>query len=200
MLPHGGPAERVNALAAVRWSPRAFTGEAVPPEVLRRIFEAGRWTASSYNEQPWSWVVAPRDDAEGFARLLSTLLPMNQEWAKNAAVLAISLARTGFERNGRPNRHAYHDVGQAASSMALEAVANGFAIHQMAGFDMDRVRQLCLLPPTFEAVAAIAIGRPGPASSLPDGLRERETAPRQRRALRDVVFGATFGQTAGFVR
>lgn len=200
MLPHGGPAERVNELAAARWSPRAFTDEAVPPEVLRRIFEAGRWAASAFNEQPWSWVVATRDDAEGFERLLSTLIPFNQGWAKHAAVLAISLARTAFERNGRSNRHAYHDVGQAAASMALEAVANGFTLHQMAGFDMDLVRQRCLLPPGYEAVAAIAIGRPGDAASLPDDLRQRETAPRERRALRDVVFGATFGQSAGFVR
>ena len=200
MRPNGGPAERVNDLASERYSPRAFADRPIPPDVLRRVFEAARWAASAYNEQPWRWLVATRDDEPGFACLLSTLVPSNQVWAKNAAALAISLARTAFERNGKPNRHAYHDVGQAAASMALEAVANGLAIHQMAGFEPDLVRQRGLLPPGYEAVAAIAFGYPGDPKTLPDGLRELETAPRQRRALRDVVFGPTFGQAAGFVR
>jgi len=199
MLPNGGPLERVHALVTERWSPRAFTSEPVTPEVLRRIFEAGRWAASAFNEQPWCWLVATRDDTEGFERLLSTLIPFNQGWAKNASALAISLARMKFRHNGKPNRHAYHDVGQAAASMALEAVASGAAIHQMAGFDADRVRQLCLVPPGFEPVAAIAIGHPGDPGSLSDDLRQREIAPRQRHELQDVVFGATFGQAAAFV-
>lgn len=200
MHPNGGPDLPVNDLARARYSPRAFEDVPVPPDVLRRIFEAGRWAASAYNEQPWRWLVATRDDEEGFARLLSTLIPFNESWAKKAAVLAISIARLDFERNGKPNRHAFHDVGQAAASMALEAVANGIAIHQMAGFEPDRVRERGLLPPGYEAVAAIAIGYPGDPATLPDALRERETALRERRPLRDVVFGATFGQTAGFAR
>jgi nitroreductase len=200
MRPNGGPREGVHDLVAARYSPRAFADRPIAPELLRRIFEAGRWAASAYNEQPWRWLVATRDDETGFERLLSTLIPFNQGWAKHAAALSISLARTSFERNGKPNRHAFHDVGQAASNMAIEAAANGIAIHQMAGFDPDLVRERGLVAPGFEAVAAIALGYPGDPASLPADLRERELALRERRPLRDVVFGASFGQTAGFAR
>jgi nitroreductase len=200
MFPNGGPELPVHELIAQRWSPRAFADRSVSPELLRRLFEAARWAASSYNEQPWRWLVATREDKEGFARLHSTLIPFNQGWVAKAPVLAISVAHTSFERNGKPNRHAAHDVGQAAAQMALEAVANGLFIHQMAGFDSERVREVCAVPADHEPVAAIAIGYPGDPETLDAPLRERELATRERRGLDLVVFGTTFGQTAGFAR
>jgi nitroreductase len=199
-MPNGGPTEGVHALIAERWSPRAFDDRPVPPAILRRLFEAGRWAASAYNEQPWRWLVATREDAAGFEALFSTLIPFNQEWVRAAPVLAVSIARTSFERNGKPNRHGGHDVGQAAAQIALEAVANGLAIHQMAGFDPDRVRAIAAVPPEFEPMAAIAIGFPGDPSTLTDALREREIASRERRPLAECVFGARFGVTASFLR
>ncbi len=199
MKPNGGPAEPVHAIIAERWSPRAFADRSVSPDLLRRLFEAGRWAASCFNEQPWRWVVATREEPEAFAKLLSTLVPMNQSWASKAPVLAVSIARSTFERNDKPNRHAGHDVGQAATQIALEAVANGLVIHQMAGFDAEKVREVCAVPAGFEPMAAIAIGYVGEAATLPDGLREREVAARERKALGDVVFGTQFGERAGFV-
>jgi nitroreductase len=199
-MPTGGPTEPHHELIAQRWSPRAFEDRPVPDALLRRLFDAGRWAASAYNEQPWRWLVATRDDPAAFERLFSTLIPFNQGWVRAAPVLAISVAHASFDRNGKPNRHAGHDVGQAAAQMALEAVALGLAIHQMAGFDPERVRALCGVPAGFEPMAAIAIGYPGDPALLPDDLRQRELAPRERRPLAEVVFGATFGETAGFAR
>lgn len=40
-----------------RWSPRSFADRDVSPADLRRVFEAARWAASSYNEQPWRFLV-----------------------------------------------------------------------------------------------------------------------------------------------
>jgi nitroreductase len=200
MPPNGGPDEPVHALIAARFSPRAFADRAVEPAVLRQLFEAARWAASAYNEQPWRWLVAARADAPAFERLLSTLIPFNQGWAKAAPVLAISVAHTRFARNDKPNRHGAHDVGQAAAQLALAAVASGLAIHQMAGFDPERVAALCAVPEGFEAMAAIAIGYPGDPQTLPDALRERELAPRERRPLAEVVFTTRFGEPAAFVR
>ena len=200
MPPPGGPTAPLHELIAQRWSPRAFADRSVAPEVVARLFDAGRWAASAYNEQPWSWLVARREDAAAFERLHSTLIPFNQEWAGRAPVLAVSLARMSFVRNGKPNRHAGHDVGQAAAQIALEAVSRGLAIHQMAGFEPERVRALCAVPAEWEPMAAIAIGYPGDPSSLSDALRAREVAARERRPLGEVVFGATFGETAGFLR
>ena len=120
-----------------RWSPLAFSEQLVEPEKLGSVLEAARWAASSYNEQPWSFIVATKENQAEFDRLLGCLAEGNQVWARNAPVLMMSVAKLYFERNGVENRHAFHDVGAAAASLAIQAMANGLFIHQMAGFDVS---------------------------------------------------------------
>ena len=98
------PEHPIDPLFTRRWSPRAFTGEAISHPELMKCIEAARWAPSSYNEQPWSYLLATRDDAASFEKLLGCLLPANQGWAKNAGALLISVARRTFARNGTPNR------------------------------------------------------------------------------------------------
>ena len=176
-----------------RWSPRAFENRPVTPDQLRSLFESARWAASSYNAQPWFFIAATKDDPAAYQRILDCFVQFNQDWAKNAPVVALSVARLNFE-DGRPNRHAFHDVGQAAANLAIQATALGLQIHQMAGVLPDRARELFAIPDGYEAVAGIAIGYPGDASSLPDQLRERELAPRARKPLESFVFTGKWGQ------
>jgi nitroreductase len=130
----------IHDLLRQRWSPIAFSEQQVEQELLRSVLEAARWAASSYNEQPWSFIVATSDNQEEFNRLLSCLAEGNQIWAQNAPVLMISVAKLSFERNGVENRHAFHDVGAALANLAIQATANGLFIHQMAGFDVPKSR------------------------------------------------------------
>jgi nitroreductase len=44
------------------WSHRAFEPRTIPASELRCRFEAARWSASSYNAQPWDYIVATKDD------------------------------------------------------------------------------------------------------------------------------------------
>jgi nitroreductase len=187
-----------HALIRRRRSPRAFDDREVDPSDLRALFEAARWAASAYNEQPWRYIVGTRG-TPAHDRLLESLVPANRRWAQAAPVLALSVARTCFTRNDKANRHALHDTGAASAQLTLEATARGLAIHQMAGFDAARARGLFGIPEGFEPVAALAIGYPGTADTLPEDLRERETAPRSRRALGDTVFGARWEQAADVV-
>src|SRR5579885_2926677 len=106
----------IEELIRRRWSPRAFAERTIEPEKLARLFEAVRWSASCYNDQPWSFIVATRDDAVEFARLLSCLVEGNQSWAARAGVLMVSVARLNFAHSGQPNRHAIHDVGYPTTS------------------------------------------------------------------------------------
>lgn len=183
-----------------RWSPRAFDSRAVEPEKLRSLAEAARWAASSFNAQPWYFIVATRDDPENFKRVLESFVEFNQGWAKSAPVIGLSVAGLKFENNGQPNRHAFHDVGQAAANIALQATSLGLQIHQMAGIRPDKARQLFSIPEGYEAVAGFALGYPGDPASLPDQLRERELAPRVRKPLKSFVFEGKWGQTANFVK
>lgn len=173
----------VHDLIGRRWSPRAFENRPVEPEKLRSLFEAARWAASSYNGQPWYFIVGTNDDPENFKKVLDCFVEFNQGWAKSAPVIALSVAGLKFQHNGEPNRHAFHDVGQAAANMATQATALGLSIHQMAGIDPEKARKIFNIPEGFEAVAGIAIGYAGEPNSLPDQLKERELAPRERKPL-----------------
>ncbi len=192
-------ASPIHDLLAHRWSPRAFDGRPVEPEKLRSLFEAARWASSSFNAQPWNFIVATKDDPENFQRVLDCFVERNQSWAKNAPVLALSVAGLKFAHNGQPNRHAFHDVGQAVANLALQATALGLEIHQMAGIDPEKARQIFGIPEGYEAVAGIALGYPGDPASLPDPLRERELAPRERKPLDSFVFAGRWGQPSQLV-
>lgn len=182
-----------------RWSPRAFSDRMVEPEKLRSLWEAARWAPSSYNEQPWYFLVATKDDEAEYEKMLSCLVEGNQQWARLASVLMISVARLQFEKNGKPNRHAFHDVGLAVANMIFEATALGLFVHQMAGFYPDKVRELYDVPDGFEPVAAIAIGYPGDVDALPEDFKERETAPRQRKPLESFVFRGAWDNSSPLV-
>ena len=189
----------INHLIANRWSPRAFEARAVEPEKLRGLFEAARWAASSYNAQPWYFIVATKDDPENFAKVLSTFVEFNQGWAKNAPVIALSVAGLKMPHDRSQNRHAFHDVGQAAATLALEATSLGLQVHQMAGIDPEKAREVFGIPEHFEAVAGIALGYPGTPEALGDPLRERELAPRERKPASSFVFTGKWGQVSPFV-
>ena len=79
----------IHDLLAERWSPYGFEDRPVAQADLRSLFEAARWAASSYNEQPWSFFVATRENPAEFARLLSCLIEANQGWAKAAPVACV---------------------------------------------------------------------------------------------------------------
>lgn len=182
-----------------RWSPRAFDSRPVEPEKLRSLFEAARWAASSFNAQPWYFIVATKDDPENFKRVLDCFVEFNQGWAKGAPVVAISVAGLKFAHNDQPNRHAFHDVGQAAANLALQATSLGLQIHQMGGILPEKAREIFGIPEGYEAVAGIALGYPGDPASLPDGMRQQEVAPRQRKPLSSFVFTGKWGQTSPIV-
>ena len=76
------------------------------------------------------------------------------------------MAKLKFDHNGEPNRHALHDVGQAAANLALQAHALGLAVHQMAGILPDKAREIFGIPEGYEPVAGIAIGYPGEPENL----------------------------------
>jgi nitroreductase len=183
----------VHELLAERWSPYAFADRPVSRADLTSLFEAARWAPSSYNEQPWSYLVATRDQPEEFARLLSCLVEGNQAWAKAAPVLALGCTSLNFVRNGQPNAAALHDLGLSSAGLVLEATARGLAVHQMIGILPDRARQLYAVPEGVQPLTGLAVGYAGDPAALPENLRQRDAGRRQRKALSAFVFAGKWG-------
>jgi len=186
----------VHELIARRWSPRSFADRPVEREKICSLLEAARWAPSSYNEQPWRFLVATREDPDAFEKLSSCLMEGNRAWASRAPVLLLTVAKTYFgDDPKRENRHAFHDVGLATAQLVLQATALGLHAHQMGGFDRERARELFAIPEGYEPLVVLAVGYRGDPGSLPPDLRERERAPRTRKELEEIAYQGRFGKS-----
>lgn len=182
-----------------RWSPYSFSPKAVPLSDLRACFEAARWAPSSYNEQPWRYLVATSSRADEFARILRCLLDANQSWAKRAPVLALGLFKKSFSNRDRDNKAAPHDLGAASAFLTMEATRRGLYVHQMIGIDPDAVRREYHLCEDIVPFTGLAIGYPGLPDDSPQLSEEysrRDQQPRERRTQEYFVFGEDFGSLA----
>jgi len=184
-------AATITPLLAQRWSPYVFAAKPVTAEDLLALFEAARWTASSYNEQPWRYVVARRDaNPELHAAIVKTLAAGNQPWAAEAPVLAVGIISTTFKRNDKPNKSALHDLGAASAQLTIEATSRGLAVHQMIGIDPDAAKTALGVPDGFEVYTALAIGYPGNAAASDAPYADRDQKPRSRQPLSAFVFSS----------
>lgn len=186
---HRIPENPVDHIFLNRWSPRAFSTQPVPENILNQIFEAARWAASSYNEQPWRFLVAKTPD--DLKKFQSFLVPANLAWAKDAPVLILTLGKKTFTHNGTENKSFKHDVGAASAYMALATSMHGLHAHGMAGFDGDLARATLGFPSDYEPVAMWAIGYRGETSQLPEGYQAGEV-PSSRRPLSEIVLEGGF--------
>lgn len=190
------PEHAIEPLFYERWSPRAFTAEAVPEKVLLGLIEAARWAPSSMNLQPWRFVYARRG-TPAFERFLSTLAPGNQLWAARAAALVavvsheLSIAPAGGgDAPARSRSHAF-DAGAAWAHLALQAHLWGWGTHAMGGFDPVAARDVLRVPEGWRVEVFVAIGRPGDPATLPDWARAREK-PSGRKPLAEILREGTF--------
>ncbi len=185
-------AHPIELLIQRRWSPRAFASTPIERRVLARLFEAARWAPSSYNEQPWRYVVATAENPERLKEAQTVLSPGNA-WASGAPVLVCTIAHLTFVRNAKPNRHAFHDVGAASATLLLQATALGLFGHEMAGFDVEKARVVFEVPEGYEPVAMMALGYPADPEALTQEQRTHEARPRVRRPIEEFVFDGRFG-------
>lgn len=188
----------LHPLIAQRWSPRAFDSKLVEPEKIAKLFEAARWASSCFNDQPWAFIVATKDDTVNYQKMLDCLVAFNVSWAQVAPVLVLVIAQKNFKHNGKSNAWGEYDAGQAAATLVLQATALDLVAHQMGGFDADKAIATFNIPETARPIAAIAIGYEGEVSNLPSELQERETAPRARQPLSSFVFTGEWGNSASF--
>jgi nitroreductase len=177
-----------------RWSPRAFTGEAISEADLLRLFEAARWAPSSSNSQPWRFLYARRD-TPAWPIFFGLLRAGNQLWAERAAALIVVVSKTTMQRAGGGDAVVSHshsfDTGAAWANLALQAIAMGWHAHGMGGFDMPRAAVELHVPEGYRVEAAIAIGRQGDKSMLPEAVQARE-APSGREPVGSFAFEGGF--------
>lgn len=180
------PDAAVEPLFVARWSRRAYSSQPVAAEDLATVFEAARWAASCFNDQPWHFRYATRNGGR-HADAAAVLVEGNRSWAQSAPVLGVVFTRRALTRTGAENAWSRFDAGAASAQMALQASLLGLSVHLMAGFDPDKAYEVYGLDSAeWDAVAAFSIGYPGETSQLPDALAERES-PSPRKPLAEVA-------------
>ena len=188
------PTDRqIHELLGRRWSPYAIDPQRdVKTGDLTSLFEAARWSMSSYNAQPWRYIVGVRGRSdEVWQQVYDVLLEGNQPWAKNAPVLALGLAEHNFEYNGKPNKAALHDLGAASAALTFEATARGMVVHQMIGIDPEKAMQTFDIPDSVEPLTALAIGYVGSAGVVEEEFAQRDNRKRERKALEEIILAGS---------
>ena len=184
----------IDKLFLDRWSPRAFTGEAIPETELMTLFEAARWAPSSYNSQPWRFIYGRRGTAH-FDKILSFLVEFNQSWAKTASALIVLVSKSTMMVPGKdapvPSHSHSMDAGSAWCNFALQATLSGWQAHGMVGFDKDRAFAELGVPEGYRVEQVFAVGRQGDKSLLPEGMAARET-PSSRLPLSEIAMEGVF--------
>jgi len=202
-------------LARTRRSVHRYTDEDVPRDELREVFEDVRWSPSSYNLQPWEFVVV--DDDEGQAELRDAAY--GQEHVTDAAAVVVVFGnldrgahaeevfrdqvRKGYSSGERADElvermETEPDDGNenwalqsstiAATTFMYAAWDRGIATCPMGGWDGDDVREAVGAPETWYPVLMITVGYPDEESD--EWNRER----KWRRSADGIV---SFGEARG---
>lgn len=189
------PGHPVHPQFTDRWSPRAFTPEEIPVDTLLTLLEAGRWSPSASNVQPWRFAWGRRG-TPAFAAILGGLVPFNQGWAQHAAALVAVASVSTMVPAGKtepvPNRWHAFDAGAAWMAVALQAHALGWSTHGMGGIDAAALKAALGAPADHDIHMAFAIGRRGDPAQLPEGLLAREK-PSDRLPLAAISAEGRFG-------
>lgn len=176
----------------LRRSRRAYSERPVEGEKIQSLFEAARWAPSSSNEQPWTYIYATKDQQELWGKIFDTLNDSNKVWAERAPLLIMTLVRKNFIKNDRPNPSARYDLGAANAFLSLQATHVGLNVRQLGGFDREKAKVNLNVPDTHDVVVALAIGYEDVPEILPEHLRLRELAPRERYKADTFVLNHTF--------
>ena len=162
-----------------RFSPRVFLEEKISSKDINSIIEAARWTPSSSNRQPWFFYVAEKG-GKGFEKTISCLSE-NNYWAKYASYLVVGCYIDEDEKG--KNNYAQYDLGQAVMSLVIQTQSLGYYVHQMGGFDKDKIKEiLTIQSPAFPWVI-ITIGKIGDYSKADQILVDKDNKERKRKEI-----------------
>ncbi len=188
----------IQPLIKNRWSPRSFSSKPVSADKIERIFEAARWAPSSFNEQPWRFIVGIKGDST-WEKLYDCLVAFNQIWTEPAPVLVLAIGKKTSAKGDKNSVYQY-DVGQSMAYITLQAEAEGLRSHQMGGFSKGKARELFSIPEDYDPMVMSAIGYQDAPEKLKPDFTKMEKAPRERKPLEELVFSERHGHSHPMTR
>ncbi|MDD3143646.1 MAG: nitroreductase family protein [Candidatus Cloacimonetes bacterium] len=186
MKPRPRYSHPIHEVIQKRWSPRAFADLPLSEEQALTLFEAARWAASCFNEQPWRFIWSLKDGSDKYQTLFGCLSERNQEWVGSASLLILALTKSTFSATGKANRWARHDLGLAIGNLTTQATLMDLYVHSMAGFSRKEATARFDLPEDLEPLTMIAVGWLGDPETLSDKDQQSEHQVQTRKDLADL--------------
>jgi len=180
--------EKVHSLIKSRYSPRAFSEKQIEEEEIKTILKAASMAASSYNEQPWRFIYALKQNQTEFNNLLQCIMEFNLPWAEKTAGLIVCVVKDNLSLNDKPNTHAWHDMGLAVGNLSIQAQSMDIYLRQIGGFYADKATEILNIPDGYTPVSFIGLGYLGDVNNLPSVLQEKENTPKVLKPLDDIIF------------
>lgn len=177
----------VLGLIANRWSPLSFDVKIPEEDQILKLIEAASWAPSSMNEQPWRFKFGIKGVSKNYDLLYDSLIEGNKTWAKTAPVLLLAVAKKQFEYKDRSNNHYAYDLGQAIAYLSLQATEDNLYVHQMGGYDQDKIHKTLGIGPEYETFAVLAIGYLGDPEVLDENNKKRTFSPRKRKPINELI-------------
>ncbi len=179
-----------------RMSPIVFDETDFEKEKLPTLVEAARWAPSCSNNQSWNYVFVNKKDTTRMA--LEDALSRGNAWAKKAPYLVAVAADPDQDckDNGLPF-YAYN-AGLSVMCLTIEAEHLGLRVHQMAGWDEQKVKQALGYPSNFRVIVMFALGYEANIKSiwatLDDRTRNKIAKPRERKPPSENFFSGNYGK------
>ena len=179
--------ERKQLTSGTTWHAAGLLSQSRPSPALQRI--------TMYSTDLYERIEAETGVATGLKRsgsLFAALSDGNREWAGAATLLVAVLANPEHDFEA-PNRDGSTRVlwplhaGIAVGNLLAQATALGLVAHPMAGFDETAVREALRVPGGVRVATVVAVGSPGEVADLVSDLQARESAPRKRLAIENLV-------------
>ena len=170
-----------------RLATRAISTEALTEEIIGGLIEAVRLTPSCFNKQPWNFLFITTEEGRRKAGQIFT--GGNAAWAPRAPLIVVGYSRAEDDCQLEDGRE-YHqfDLGMAVMNLMLAATERGLAARPMAGFEVDKARDLLEIPAEYQPMIAVAIGYPSEDEShLPDYFKGKSGEPRVRKDAGEIV-------------
>jgi len=161
--------EAVRTVLAVR----RYSDKRVGEDIVRRIVEAGRLSASAQNVQPWHFiVVSKRETLERIGEIMET-----GHYATGAShAIAVMIVKD--------KRIAISDGSRAIQNMILTAWSEGVGSNWIGFGHMPAIEELLGVPESHQALAVLALGYPAEAVGL---------GRKQRKPLSEIASRERFG-------
>jgi nitroreductase len=180
-----------------RMSPTVFDEKDFERGKLHALVEAARWAPSCSNNQSWNYVFVHKKDTTRTG--LEEALTWGNAWAKRAPYLVAVAADPDQDCKDNDLPFYAFNAGLSVMCLVIEAEHLGLRVHQMAGWNEQKVKEKLGYPSKFRVIVVFALGYEADVKTLWETFDERTknkvTRKRERKPPSDNFFSESYGKS-----